>query len=62
MAENQNWTKRRLMFSKRQICVRKLRYWARGEGLSNTEIKWIKSIVANAKKAGGNTFLGFKYW
>lgn len=61
MAEKQNWTKRSLMFNERKMCARKLRFWARGEGLSNTEIKWIKSIVIKAKKADDNTFFSFKY-
>lgn len=50
LAEKQNWTKMGLLFSERKICARKPRFWARGGGLSNTEIKWIKSIFIKAKK------------
>lgn len=55
-AENQNWTKMGLMFS-----ARKPRFWGKGGGLSNTEIKWIKSILIKAKKTGDYTFFSFKY-
>lgn len=41
--------------------ARKPRFWARGGGLSNTEIKWIKSIFIKAKKTGDYTFFSFKY-
>lgn len=50
-----------LLFSERKICARKPRFWARGGGLSNTEIKWIKSIFIKAKKTGDYTFFSFKY-
>lgn len=55
--KKQNWTKRGLMFSERKICARKPGFWAIGEGLSNTEIKWKTSLVIKAKKASDNTFL-----
>lgn len=61
MAEKQNWTKRGLKFSQGKLCAKKLKFWARGEGRSNTEIKWIKSIVIKAKKAHENIFFTFKY-